>query len=162
MKPLFDLKKYFYPLFFYSLNPEYDEEKHQEPELMINASITDLSDDSWGISLSIKTPSDNKTRETFPLEFSILVLGVIESVCPDDCEPLTHKRLVYVNGASLLYSAARERLAMFYGQHSKPFLLPTYRFDPYDVKETNATVEDDVIENKKTHPQPKRKSKKTK
>lgn len=163
MTPLFELKDYFFPTFFYSLNMvEYNEKKRKDPQVVVNAHITNFDDDLWGVSVSIKTPDDME-KDQFPYEFSIQIYGIIASTCPQEVNPLVHKRLLYVNGASLLYSTVRDRLFLFSDHHLvKPYMLPTYRFDPYDVKETDVVEEGTVKKRKKANPQPKGKSKKTK
>lgn len=160
MTPIFELKDYFFPVFSCRLNMEYDKKKRKDPQIEVAANITNFADNLWGVSLVIKTPG-NMDKGTFPYEFFIQVSGVIESVCPPETDPLTHKRLLYVNGASLLYSTARDRLFLFSDRRlAGLYLLPAYRFDPYDIKETD-TTEETVVERKKTTVKLKKKINKT-
>lgn len=159
MTPIFELKDYFFPVFNYRLNMEYDKNKRKDPQIDVVANITNFVDNLWGVSLVIKTP-DNMEKETFLYEFYIQISGVIESVCPPEVAPLAHKRLLYVNGASLLYSTARDRLFLFSDRLAGRYLLPAYRFDPCDIEETDVT-EETVIKRKKTTMKPKKKIKKS-
>ena len=136
--PIFQLLGYFFPVFLFRASSDYVRDKHKNYELKVQASIVKTKDEDelWRISVNIATP-ENMEPETFPYEFSVAISGLIACapVLKDE-DVLKHKKLLYVNAASLLYSAARERLTLFCNSPGiSPFFLPTYRFNPDDVKE---------------------------
>lgn len=135
MTPLFDLKGYFFPSFFCQSIPEYKKKKHEEPKLLIETDLTEIRDGLWYLMLLIETP-DEMPVGSFPYDFRIHTYGLIETDNEIlESDPVLHIKLLYVNGASLLYSAARERLALFCSSPlvDYTYFLPTYRFDPADV-----------------------------
>lgn len=138
IKPIFQLMGYYFPMFLFSANNDYVPDKHKNYELNVQASITKLkdADDLWGVTVNIATPNNMKPG-TFPYEFSVSVSALIScDLATKDEDVLPQKKILYVNAASLLYSAARERLTMFCNVPMvNPYFLPTHRFNPDDIKE---------------------------
>lgn len=136
--PLFELQEYFFPALLFLENYQYDKKKHLSPDLSVGAwiKLCEGKKTIWRVSLDVATPKV-MDPETFPYSFSVFVTGTIRSrPLPKGEDPLILKRLLYVNGASVLYSAARERLSIFFNaRHLPPYTLPTYRFNPEDITE---------------------------
>lgn len=140
MKPIFQLDNYSFSDFLFSANLQFQKEKYQHPDLMVVGNIAQMKTekDTWGVSVKVETPKD-MDNETFPFKFSVTVVAFIKSEpVPPDFDILRAKRLLYVNAASLLYSAIRDRLSLFTA--SSPigcYLLPTHRFNPEDIKDND-------------------------
>lgn len=136
--PLFELQEYCFPALFFLESHQYDKKKHAHPELLVEAwlSLCEGKKTIWRVSLDVSTPKDMDPA-AFPYSFSVFVTGTIRSrPLPKGEDPLILKRMLYVNSASVLYSAARERLSLFFNsRHFPPYTLPTYRFDPEDITE---------------------------
>lgn len=137
-EPIFQLQEYFFPALFFMENSQYDKKKHAEPELKVAAKILPCKGKKnlWRVLLEVSTPK-NMDQTTFPYEFSAFVIGTIKATPMLKGEdPLIVKKLLYVNGVSVLYSAARERLSLFFNVRNFPYYtLPTHRFDPDDITE---------------------------
>lgn len=145
MKPIFQLLNYKFPLFLFSENMSFDPKKAVAPELITWAALNcvDKGKDVWKVTVSVKTP-DDIDMSTFPFRMSIIATGIIQTggETPDAASELRKKRLLYVNATSILYAAIRDRLSQFtcrpeYGM----YLLPTFRFDPNDIKEEQKSEE---------------------
>lgn len=70
--------------------------------------------------------------DEFPYSFEAVVEGVFELA--KEAEIVDYKKIVVINGASMLYSAAREQLVTLSGRHLYgPMLLPSLDFRHLDV-----------------------------
>lgn len=102
---------------------------HLEPEVSL------FSDDNAGdcgpyllrLEMAYKPEDDH-----FPYSFEVIIEGVFglkDSASIEDC-----KKTVVINGASVLYSAAREQLMTLSGRHMYgPMLLPALNFQHLDL-----------------------------
>jgi hypothetical protein len=122
------------------LNSVYDGKQRKEPKLNIVSKLGKIPRKRklFGVRLDINTP-DGIDPTTFPYVFAISVYGCFQcDDIPDKIEKeafLLKRKLVYVNGSTILYSAARDRLMLLTGGTPYPsYCLPTYRFDPEDIK----------------------------
>ena len=85
----------------------------------------------WRAELGITVrPADDKMP--LPYEIAITIAGIFRVVV--EMDPAAARRLAYVNGMSILYSAARETVLLLTGRFpAGPFVLPTLSFvDEYD------------------------------
>lgn len=134
--PLFEMQEYCFPALYFLESTQYDKKRHSHPDLLVEArlALCEGKKTIWRISLDVSTPKDMDPA-TFPYSFSVFATGIIRSrPLPKGEDPLILKRMLYVNGASVLYSAARERLSLFFNARRYPaYTLPTYRFDPDDI-----------------------------
>jgi len=93
----------------------------------VQAGIAPNSEDPLRWGCIIRVESRNVTEKRFPYDFVAVLVGyfkVHESVPAENIEPM-----VKINGASLLYSAARELIATATGRGPFPAaLLPTIAF----------------------------------
>ena len=138
LQPRFSVQEIFYPAVMVLCNHFYNVKSYKAPELSIKASLgkKPRKRELWGVRLDITTP-ENLDTTTFPYTFAISVYGCFKCDMPPKIEKeayLQKRRLVYVNGSTILYSAARDRLMLLTGggPHSS-YCLPTYRFDPEDI-----------------------------
>jgi preprotein translocase subunit SecB len=139
VQPLFDIKDLFFPITHIVFNGGYTPKLRIEPELEVQAELRKIPrrKNTWELNLHIKTPSE-MDNSTFPYEFFLSVTALLIHARQDG---LTRpqikymKKLLYVNGASVLYSAARDRLLLLTGSASiQPYCLPSYRFNPEDCE----------------------------
>jgi len=128
-----ELKKYFFPLVHVAADPEYEPEKgNDKVHFDVNTSITrDEKNDLFQITLEILAEPEN---EDCRIPYSIQLTGVgLFTVSKKWKEP---ERLLRINGASIIYSAAREFLITVTSRGPwPPVILPTISFrDPEGPK----------------------------
>jgi hypothetical protein len=132
--PLFDIENLFFPITHIVFNSEYKIKRYAEPPLDVAAALKKIPrHPNWRISLRISTP-EGMDNETFPYEFFLSVSAILIRSQQEEMDKEQIKkmrRLLYVNGASVLYSAARDRLLLLTGDISYPkYCLSSYRFNP--------------------------------
>lgn len=139
LPPAFSLDTFYYPVFMVLYNDSYKLKNHVEPTLAVNSKIAKVPRKRglFGLRLAIKTP-DDMDMASFPYTIAISIYGRFLCNVSEEIDKETYlfmRRTVYVNGSSILYSAARDRLMLFTGGYpSQPYCLPTHRFDPNDIK----------------------------
>ena len=140
LKPIFEVLSLYYPVSMVLLNSQYNTKQYKDPQLIVNPFIRKIPRklDLWEVRVDIKTPED-MPPETFPYAYALTVYGCLKCVFPKEIskdEILQRKKLLFVNGASVLYSAARDRLLILTsGFPYPPYCLPSFRFDPASVHE---------------------------
>ncbi len=143
MQPLFEIRQLFFPVIFVLVNQEYDSKKHFEPELGVFAELRKIprKKNMWSMNLTVFTPPDME-KYSFPYSFHLMANAVLEHTVPVDMtkeDIKKMKQLLYVNGASVTYSAVRDRLLLLTGNTPyAPYCLPSYRFDPEHYHESSA------------------------
>ncbi len=101
-----------------------------EPEVSLFSSEDDGEHGPYMLRLALKY--DPPQGSTFPYRFDVALAGIIEVTAPDKLDDC--KRLTVINGASMLYSAAREMLLTLTSRHLYgPMLLPTLNFQHLDL-----------------------------
>jgi len=101
-----------------------------EPEVTLFSSDEGTEQGPYMLRLSIAHQPDKES--TFPYTFDVVLEGVIEATEPDKLED--PKRLVVINGAGMLYSAAREQLLALTSRHLYgALMLPTLNFQHLEV-----------------------------
>lgn len=140
LQPLFTVQQMYYPAFLVLVNSSYDAKKRIEPVLKVTSTLRKIprKQDLWGVRLEMGTP-DDLDPITFPYFFSMTVYGSFRCDMPEKIEKeayLLKRKLLYVNGSTVLYSAARDRLMLLTGGNPyPPYCLPAHRFNPDDIKD---------------------------
>lgn len=101
--------------------------------LQIAVKIGQKKDEPRRFRVQLQVSSDNEDSPDFPYLFKISLVGYFNV---EEDYPLQNlDLLVNINAPSLLYSAARETLAMITGRTAYPALvLPTVTFTPNPIK----------------------------
>jgi hypothetical protein len=142
-KPLFEIFKLYYPVSLMLLNSQYTSRQHVEPDLLVIPYIKKVPRKPafWEMRLDIKTP-DDISPNTFPYIFALTVYGYLRCEFPKEMsreDILQRRTLLFVNGASVLYSAARDRLLLSTsGFPYPPYCLPSFRFVPTKPPKSDA------------------------
>ena len=130
-----ELKRYFFPLVHVAADPQYEPESGMEKvNFDVRTSLTKDENDLYQVAVEIiAEPEDEEHR----IPYSIHLIGVgLFTVSKEWKEP---ERLLKINGASMIYSAAREFLITVTARGPwQPVILPTISFKD---DETSATVE---------------------
>ncbi len=130
-----ELKRYFFPLVHIAADPQYEPEKGMERvNFDVRTSLTKDENDLYQVAVEIiAEPEDEEHR----IPYSIHLIGVgLFSVSKEWKEP---ERLLKINGASMIYSAAREFLITVTARGPwQPVILPAISFRGDD---TSSTVE---------------------
>lgn len=140
MQPLFDIQELFFHITHVVCNLEYKAKGHIEPTLEVSASLKKIprKQNIWHIGLSVSTPA-NMDNITFPYEFFLNASATLIHVPPEEMTREQFKqikKLLYVNGASVLYSAMRDRLLLLTGNSlHHAYCLPSFRFNPDDFED---------------------------
>lgn len=92
----------------------------------------------WYVSLSVESKKADDPKST-PYTCRVTVFGMF-FCAPDEShtveERLKMKRMIYVNGSSILYSSVRDHIRTFTGTGPyRGLILPTHRFNPKDILE---------------------------
>jgi len=138
---LFHLRRYFVIQSSFKANREFDCNRLEEIGLDVDATMyqSKKQKNVWNITITIKT-KDGTNPETCPYLFEVTHFGVF--ICPQYLkmskdEKEAFRKLLYVNGCSVLYGAAREFIrSMTASGPYPPYILPTYRFDPEKAEES--------------------------
>ena len=132
---LLEIKRYFFPLVHVAADPQYDPGSGMEKvNFDVRTSVTKDENDLYQVAVEIiAEPEDEEHR----IPYSIHLIGVgLFTVSKEWKEP---ERLLKINGASMIYSAAREFLITVTARGPwQPVILPTISFKD---DETSATVE---------------------
>jgi len=101
-----------------------------EPEVSLFRSDEGSEQDPYMLRLAVAHEPDEQS--VFPYKFDVMLEGVIEVAHLDQLDDA--KRLVVINGASMLYSAAREQILALTSRHLYgPLMLPTLNFQHLQV-----------------------------
>ena len=122
------LNKYFFPVISIVANPKFQEEHLDlipEIDVEINHDVFVSKDDENSFQLKLVIKVASTAEKPVPYEIVLLVIGLFETA-PDFPEK---NKLVGITGSSILYSAAREYIAMVTGRGPFPsIILPTVSF----------------------------------
>ncbi len=131
----FDLVGYFYTSSFVMASKDFAEDRFQNPDLDVKTSMHQDPEDPtlWTVGLYVGLP-EKTDLTTVPYDFGISVVGSFLLPEMDDLPEeslLPLKKILYVNGSSILYSAVRDHIRTITATGPyPPFVIPTYRFDP--------------------------------
>jgi len=147
MNPPLIVKEYFFPFVQVSADPEHTGDK-ETPGVDFETKIAvdkDPEDDTYQVTLEITAMPEDETKR-IPYAIHLIAVGMF-SVDKDWPDP---EKLLRINGASILYSSAREFLITITSRGPwAPMVLPTISFLP-------------VEENKNKEPKKIKTTKKTK
>lgn len=132
-----ELKKYFFPLVHVAADPEYEPGNGQDKvNFDVRTSVTRADkNDIYQVAVEIiAEPEDEDHR----IPYSIHLIGIgLFSVSEKWDDP---ERLLNINGASMIYSAAREFLITVTARGPwNPVILPTISFRSDDIQPENAS-----------------------
>lgn len=123
-----EIKKYFFPLVHVAADPQYNPERHgseaNKVEFDVRTSVIKNEDDLYQVAVEIVAqPVDENHR----IPYSVHLIGVgLFTVSKAWKNP---EKLLRVNGASMIYSAAREFLITITARGPwNPVILPTVSF----------------------------------
>lgn len=126
---------YFFPFVQVSADPEFAKEEEQEPSIEYKTKISIDSapdNDVYQVSLEITAMPENE-NEKIPYAIHLIAIGLFRV----DENWDDKNKLLRVNGASILYSAAREFLITISSRGPwPPAVLPTTSFLPPEKKES--------------------------
>ncbi|WP_198470417.1 protein-export chaperone SecB [Acetomicrobium sp. S15 = DSM 107314] len=121
-------------------NPEFSPENFEVPDIDVKVSMLPVGDDKkkWHLYLSLDV-REGADPKTYPYFFNMIMFGIFYApVYPAIESEETRKefhKILYVNGSSILYSAAREHIRTFTATGPyRPFILPTTQFLPEDAE----------------------------
>ena len=140
---MLQLKEYFFPIVNVTSDPKYVSEGAIEIPWEIKVSIVENKEESlYQVTVEMLLAGENE-EERAPYTVQLVVIGFF-AVHPDWEDP---EKLLFVNGSSLLYSAAREFLItvtarMPWGQ----VMLPTHNFLADHKKQHPSTKAEDGAE----------------
>lgn len=121
-----DLKSYFFPFVQVAADPECSMDNLEiSPEIEVKSSVErDENNGIYQVTLSISViPDDEESR--LPYNIELIAVGLF-SVTEQVDDPI---RMLKINGASILYSAAREFIITITSRGPWPhFVLPTASF----------------------------------
>lgn len=118
--------------------PPVDEDKELKVELKLGltAGSTDCKDFAVRLTVAIEPEEGSK----FPYRISTQIEGFFR--IEHDGDIAERKKLVAVNGASILYSAVREQILTVTGRHKVgPAMIPPYSFRGYSPEPPPAEAE---------------------
>ncbi len=143
--PLF-LNDYFVTELTFSTNASFDTSKPPEfclDDLVIKRDLLPIGEDSLQWQMTLRVRQQAPPEKNTPYAFSLALVGMLEIApgCPED----KRKQLVEVNGASMLFGAAREiiRAETSRGPYMQ-IVLPSMSF--YPKKEAPPATLDDRAE----------------
>lgn len=123
-----ELKKYFFSHVQVSADPQYEpSEEEITPEFNVRVTVNrDDDHDIYQVTLEITAePEDENIRIPYAIHLVTVGLFSVDDGWPD------HEKLLKVNGASILYSAAREFIITITSRGPWPaVILPTISFLP--------------------------------
>lgn len=121
-----ELKQYFFPFVHVAADPQYEPEKGKDKAHfdVKTAVIKDEKNDLYQVTVEI---TDEPENENSRIPYSVKLIGVgLFSVTPKWQEP---EKLLRINGASIIYSAAREFLITITSRGPwPPVILPAISF----------------------------------
>lgn len=130
MTPL-TIESYFFPHVNVTANPQFNPagEKTSDPHFEIKIAVDDASQNGiWQVAMEIFSAAENEEiRQAYNIE--LVCIGLFK-VAPNFAEPA---KLLRLNGAALLYSAAREFIITITSRGPwGPIMLPAASFLPKD------------------------------
>ena len=128
MNTPFQLKEYFFPVVQVVAGPPVEEkvvESAESTKFNIGVHINKHIEEKTLFQLSVDIKSINHEEKWYPYKIHMTVIGIFQvDINKDDYE-----KLLYINGSSILYSAAREFLITITCRGPwAPVNLPTYSF----------------------------------
>ena len=143
-----EISSYFFPLVSVTADPHYNPDKAQtEPEYKIRSSVEhDEKNGLYQVAVEITLEPESEDKR---LPYSIKMIGIgLFRVATDWPEP---EKLLAINGASIIYSAAREFLITItsrgpWGQ----IFLPAHSFIYNDAEKTSENIKPEKSVPKKT------------
>ncbi|MDD2388987.1 MAG: protein-export chaperone SecB [Desulfobacterales bacterium] len=142
--PPLELKKYFFPYVKIVADVEYEpSEKEITPNFEVKTSVEHSETNHiYQVGLEIiAEPEDEKSKIPYSIRLVVVGLFTVNEKFPDP------NKLLKINGASMLYSAAREFVITVTSRGPWPHVvIPTVSFLPQDKKqvETEDTGEMDI------------------
>lgn len=121
-----DLKSYFFPFVQVAADPEFNEEQQEiSPDIEVKSAVEhDESNGIYQVTLSITVLPETEEAK-LPYGIELIAVGLFTVI--DKVEDPV--RMLKINGASILYSAAREFLITITSRGPWPsFVLPTASF----------------------------------
>jgi preprotein translocase subunit SecB len=130
MNPALIVKEYFFPFIQVSADPEHVVEK-ETPSIDFETKVAvdkDPEDGTYQVTLEITAMPEDETKR-IPYSIHLIAVGMF-SVDKDWPDP---EKLLRINGASILYSSAREFLITVTSRGPwAPMMLPTISFLPIE------------------------------
>lgn len=130
------LEWYFVDELSFSTQPDYNDERDvtiKAEDLKVKVHFFDVLDDpqAQGIELEIELPDSRESK--FPYWFYVVLVGGFKLT--KATEPRLAEGMLAINGPSMLYSAARELIALVTGRGPVgPIVLPSITFAPPPTK----------------------------
>jgi preprotein translocase subunit SecB len=143
--PPFSLVGYVYTRSIVIACSEFEREKFKAPELEVVSKLSqeEKNPEFWNIHMSVETP-DNIEPGTFPYELAVSLVSRFRCSIPEDISEedlLLCKKMLYVNGSSMLYSAMRDRILMLTSSGPfRPVMIPTHRFNQEDLDKPESEI----------------------
>ena len=133
MNPPLTLKKYFFPFVQVAADAEFDSSEGV-PEIAIETKVAiekAPDNDTYQVMLEITVFPENEKKK-IPYSIHLIAVGLF-SVSKEWDDP---EKLLKINGASILYSSAREFIITITSRGPwPPVLLPTVSFLPIEAEE---------------------------
>jgi preprotein translocase subunit SecB len=133
VKPPFSLKQYFFPLVHVAADPQYEpSNKEISPHFDVKVGVTkDEKNNLYQVNLEIMAEPENEDNR-IPYSIHLICVGLF--TVSDETEA---EKLLRINGASLIYSAAREFLLSITARGPwQPVMLPTISFFKKENKDS--------------------------
>jgi len=135
----------------------------QPDDLRVEANISShpKQEGTWLASMQISTREEDIKNAKLPYVIFLQSFAILEPCSNAGAiDPENLKELLYVNGATMMYTSAREYLRIIsapgpYG----PIILPTWRFSPEDIKQAQTTEEKNRKKTRKSKEIPKKQDK---
>lgn len=128
MNPPLIVKEYFFPYVQVSADPEHSGEE-ETPSMDFETKVAvdkDPENDTYQVTLEITALPEDETKR-IPYAIHLIAVGMF-AVDPSWPDP---EKLLRINGASILYSSAREFLITVTSRGPwRPMILPTISFLP--------------------------------
>lgn len=124
------LKRYFVTQLNIIANPSFDIKKGLAPkenDLCLSAEMSRIAEDAKQFQIKLNIKLQPSVESNLPYSIVIEIVGVLQSRFTGTDEAI--KRLVYVNGSSMIYGTAREivRASTAFGPYSQ-ILIPAVVF----------------------------------
>lgn len=148
MKPPLTINKYFFPYVEVAADPEFNphEQEKQRASIETKVSLETIKEkDLYQVMLEITLfPEDEKRK--VPYSIRLVAVGLF-NVDPNVKDP---EKLLEINGASILYSSAREFLITITSRGPwSPIFLPTISFIPQSPSQERNKVTNTADETNK-------------
>lgn len=159
MNPPLIVKEYFFPFVQVSADPDITGEESAVMDFETKVAVDkDPDNDTYQVTLEITAMPEDETKR-IPYAIHLIVVGMfsVDEKWPDP------EKLLKVNGASILYSAAREFIITVTSRGPwPPTTLPTISFLPISDPKNNLPEKDETPEQAKETKKKTKKVSKTK